>query len=193
MRKEWVERTVVTLTREFVLRDAVIERLADAVVELQKQENTTIPFLQKQLDDVNKRIGNMLNAIEEGLMNASAKERLDALEEKKADLEIALAREKLEKPPLSREQIVFWISKFKDGDIDDIEYQKSIVDVFVNAIFLYEDKLMIAFNYKDGTKTVTLAELEAAVNDTSSSETQPSIALSRGSFLDGHAPPAKLA
>jgi len=37
-------------------------------------------------------------------------------------LEIALAKENIEKTPLSKEQIVFWISKFKDGDIDDPEY-----------------------------------------------------------------------
>ena len=187
--KEWLERMVVVLTKEYVLRDEMIERLADAVVEIQKKENTTIPFLQKQLDDINKRIDNVLNAIEEGLMNASAKERLDSLEEKKADVEISLAREKIEKPPLSREQIVFWISRFKDGNIDDIEYRKNIVDIFVNAIFLYEDKLIITFNYKDGTKTVTLAELEAAISDIGGGNNTLNASVVGGSYLDGHRPP----
>ena len=54
--------------------------------------------------------------------------------------------------------------RFKDGDIDDPAYRKSIVDIFVNSIFLYDDKLVIAFNWKDGSKTVTLAELDAAIN-----------------------------
>lgn len=191
VRKEWIERAVVMLTREFVLRDEIIERLADAVVEFQKQENTVVPFLQKQWKDVKNWINNMLNAIEEGLMNASAKQRLDDLEEKKIDLEIAIAKEKIEKPPLSKEQIVFWISKFKDGDIDDTEYCKSIVDIFVNSIFLYEDKLVIAFNYKDGTKTVSLTEFESAVDDAESIEVVPNNGISGGSFLDGRTPPAK--
>ena len=43
-----------------------------------------------------------------------AKQQLDDLEEKNFDLEITIAKGKIEKPPLSREQIVFWISKFKD-------------------------------------------------------------------------------
>jgi len=162
VQKAWIERHVVTLTREFVLRDEVIDRLANTVVELQKHENTTIPFLQKQLDDIEKRIGNLLNAIEEGMMNASAKGRLDELETKKADLEIALAKEKIEKTLLTKEQIVFWISKFKDGNIDEPEYRRNMVDIFVNSVFLYDDKLVIAFNWKDGAKTVSLAELESA-------------------------------
>jgi len=45
----------------------VIDRLADAVVALQKRENTTIPFLQKQLDDINKRIENLIDSIEQGI------------------------------------------------------------------------------------------------------------------------------
>lgn len=189
VKKAWIERIVVALTREFVLRDEVIGRLADAIVELQKRENTTIPFLQKQLDDIEKRIGNLLNAIEEGLMNASAKQRLDNLETKKADLEIAIAKEKIEKTPLTKEQIVFWISRFKDGDIDDPEYRRSIVDIFVNSIFLYDDKLIIAFNWKDGTKTVTLAEMEGAINEGVAVGETLNIADFRCSHLDDSTPP----
>ena len=163
VQKAWIEHHIAALTRDYVLRDEVIDQLADAVVELQKRENTTIPFLQKQLADIDKRIGNILNSIEEGIANASVKQRLDELEAKKADLEIAFAREKIEQTPLTKEQIVFWISRFKGGDIDDPAYRSSLVDIFVNAIFLYDDKIVITFNWKDGTKTVTFAELEDAM------------------------------
>ena len=195
VQKAWIERHVVALTRDYVLRDKIIVRLADAVVELQKRENTTIPFLQKQLDDIDKRIGNIINSIEEGIANASVKQRLDELETKKADLEIALAREKIEKTPLTKEQIVFWISKFKGGDIDNAEYRKAIVDIFLNSVFLYDDKLVITFNWKDGTKTVSLAELEAAADgDDSGGETAEAgnvlnISDFRCSHLDGNRPP----
>jgi len=186
-KKSWIERLVVVLTRDFVLQDDIIERLADAIVELQKRENTTIQFLQKQLTEIEKKISNLLTAIEDGMTNASAKTRLDDLETKKADLEISLAREKIEKTPLSREQVVFWISRFKDGDIDDPAYRSAIVDIFVNSIFLYEDRLTITFNWKDGSKTVTLAELEAASENTESGE-MPDLRGISGSHLDGNRP-----
>jgi len=163
VRKNKIERYIVYLTKEYVLKDKNINRIADSVVELQKRENTTIPFLQKQLVDIQKRIDNLLNAIEEGLFNTSAKGRLDGLETKKADLEIAIAKEKIAKTPLTKEQIVFWVSKFKDGDIDNLKYRQQMIDIFVNSVYLYEDRVVIAFNFKDGTKTVTLIELETAI------------------------------
>ena len=196
VQKAWIERYIVVLTREYVLRDEVIDRLADAVVELQKRENTAIPFLNKQLGDIAKRIGNLINSIEEGIATSSVKQRLEELETKKADLEISLAREKIEQTPLSKEQIVFWISRFKDGDIDNQEYRKAIIDIFVNSIFLYDDKLVITFNWKDGAKTVTLAELESVTDiDDSSGETTKArealnIAAFWGSHLDDN-PPSK--
>ena len=29
-----------------------------------------------------------------------------------------------------------------------------MIEIFVNAIFLYDDRMLITFNYKDGTQTV---------------------------------------
>ena len=40
-----------------------------------------------------------------------------------------------------------------------------LIDTFINAIFLYDDKMVITFNYKEGTKTITLAELPEAISN----------------------------
>ena len=34
-----------------------------------------------------------------------------------------------------------------------------MIDGFINAIYLYDDKITFTFNYKDGTKTVFLSEI----------------------------------
>ena len=39
-----------------------------------------------------------------------------------------------------------------------------LIDTFVNAIFLYDDKMVITFNYKDGTDTITFDDLKAALD-----------------------------
>jgi hypothetical protein len=161
-RKSWLEYQVAFLTHLHVLQDDVIDRLADAIVELQQRENTTIPFLKKQLEDVEKRIANILKSVEEGLSGASVQNRLAELEVSKEDIEISIAREQIEKTPLTKEQIVFFISRFKNGDLKDPAYRKALVDIFVNSVFLHDDKMVITFNWKDGTKTVTYAEVESA-------------------------------
>ena len=45
-----------------------------------------------------------------------------------------------------------------------------LIDAFINAIFLYDDKMVITFNYKEGTKTITLAELQEAISNKNGSD-----------------------
>ena len=93
----------------------MIHRIADAVVEFQKKENTTLPLLQKQLKKAEKGIENMLDAIQQGIITSSTKQRLDDLEAKKEELEISIAQEKMQKPVLTKEQIEFWSADLKTG------------------------------------------------------------------------------
>ena len=189
VRKDWIENAVVRLIQEHMLNDAMIDRLADGVIALQKKENTVIPLLEKQLVDIGNRISNLLNAVEEGMFNASAKKRLDELEEKKADLEIALAKEKIEKPLLTKDHVGFWISRFKDGDASDPEYRRSLVDIFANSFFLDDDKLVITFNYKNDTKTISLDELFNMDVDGAKFENVLKLDDYKCSHLDGSGPP----
>lgn len=60
---------------------------------------------------------------------------------------------------LTKEQIRFGIEKFKKLNISTKEGKQRLIDGFINAIYLYDDKITFTFNYKDGTKTVFLSEL----------------------------------
>ena len=44
--------------------------------------------------------------------------------------------------------------KFRKFDISQKKQRKALIEIFVNAIFLYDDRMLITFNYKDGTQTV---------------------------------------
>ena len=37
-----------------------------------------------------------------------------------------------------------------------------LIDMFINLIYLYDEKLVITFNHKDGAKTITLEYIETA-------------------------------
>ncbi len=159
VRKDFIERYVVEKTKELVLNDEAIERLAERIVALRKKENSVLAVLQKQHDEVAKAISNLLDAIQQGLFNASAKQRLDDLEARKMELEISIAKEKIEKSMLTHEKVVHWLSRFKDGDIDDPAYRKHLVDAFVNSVYLYDDKAILNYNSEAGAKTVTFNQI----------------------------------
>ena len=68
----------------------------------------------------------------------------------------------MQKPLLTKEQLTFWIHRFRNTDITNKEQRQRLVDIFVNSIFVFDDHLVITFNYKDGAKTVSLIEVEAS-------------------------------
>lgn len=104
----------------------------------------------------------MLNTIEAGIITPSAKERLQEPEARREELKTAMIQESLHKPKLTKEQIVFWISRFKHGNSDDLDYQRQITGMFVNSIFIFDDKLVLTYNYKSGTESITLQDIEKA-------------------------------
>ena len=70
----------------------------------------------------------------------------------------------MERRKFTKEEIVFWISKYKYGNINDSDYRKEIIDTFVNSVYVYEDKIVLTYNYKDGSQTLTLQEIESALS-----------------------------
>lgn len=160
VRKEWIEDIVVNYTMKKIMDDELVDYLAERILYLLSQENTRIPELKAKLKEVNGYIDNLLNAIQQGLFNSSAKQRLDELESEKSEIETAIYTEQLERPELTKDHIVYFITKFRDININDTESRKRLIDGFVNVIYLYDDKLIITFNYKDGTKEISFEELE---------------------------------
>ena len=154
VQKEWLEDLVVRETMKLIQDDVVIDKIVQLVMDVQNQENTTIPLLEKQLREVNKKLDNLMKAIEDGLYTRTTKERLEALEIQKDELTAKIADEKLKKPSFNEDFIRFWLLKFRKFDISQQKQRKALIEIFVNAIFLYDDRILITFNYKDGTQTV---------------------------------------
>ena len=101
----------------------------------------------------------MLNAIQAGILTSSTKERLEALEARKKELEIRITEEKLAKPKLSPDFIKFWLTRFRKLNPQIKSHRETLVNTFVNAIYLYDDKVLLTFNYKEGTKTISLDDV----------------------------------
>lgn len=162
VKKDWIENIVLNQIVRVLWDDDLIDSLADMVMELQKRENTTLTMLKKQLSEVERGISNLLNAIQQGLLTSSTKQRLEELEDRKHDLEIEIAQENIKKPMLTKDQIVFWFHRFRKMDITNIEHRKRLVDSFVNAVILHDDRIEFYFNFKECAKTLSLKDLEAS-------------------------------
>ena len=170
VRKQWLEDLVVNQTMQLVKDDSAMESIIAKVMELQNKENTNIPLYKKQLRDAESGIQNMLNAIQAGILTSSTKERLEQLEETKRELEARIAEEKLAKPKVTEEFIRFWLLRFRKLDMSLKDQRQALVDTFINAIYLYDDKVLITFNYKEGTQTVTFGEATEVASEENGSD-----------------------
>ena len=170
VRKQWLEDLVVNQTMQLVKDDTAMESIIAKVMELQNKENTNIPLYEKQLRDAESGIQNMLNAIQMGILTSSTKERLERLEEAKRELEVRIAEEKLAKPKVTEEFIRFWLLRFRKLDMSLKDQRQALVDTFINAIYLYDDKVLITFNYKEGTQTVTFGEATEVASEGNGSD-----------------------
>ena len=162
VRKQWLEDLVVNETMKLVEDDASMNAIITKVMELQNQESTDLPIYEKQLKETEVGITNMLNAIQMGILTSSTKERLEALEEQRKELQARIAEEKLAKPKMKEEFVRVWLLRFRKLDMSQQEQRQALVDTFINAIYLYDDKVLITFNYKEGTETVTFGEATKA-------------------------------
>ena len=158
VRKQWLEDLVVNETMKLVEDDASMNAIIAKVMELQNQESTDLPIYEKQLKETEVGITNMLNAIQMGILTSSTKERLEALEEQRKELQARIAEERLAKPKMKEEFVRFWLLRFRKLDMTQPEQRQALVDTFINAIYLYDDKVLITFNYKEGTETVAFGE-----------------------------------
>ncbi|EOS59232.1 MULTISPECIES: hypothetical protein [unclassified Anaerotruncus] len=68
----------------------------------------------------------------------------------------------MHKPLLTREQIGFFTYCFSKLVVSKQKQRQKLIDSFVNAVYLYEERIILTFNYKDDSKTITLAEVEGS-------------------------------
>ena len=111
VRKEWIEEKVIQVVLEILNDENLVSYLVDRIYDLQGEENPRIPLLKEQLADTEKRINNLMNAIEQGIITDSTKDRLAQLESKKKEYEISILQEKIKKPFLKKEQYTYMTTK----------------------------------------------------------------------------------
>jgi len=151
--KEKFENWVVTKTMEKVLCDDVIDEISNSVIEfynIEKANNAILNRLEKDLKEVNKMLGNIQKAIEQGIFSKTTNDRMKELEEEKENLELRIAQEKIIlKAPITKDKISFFISEFKNGDVSSESFREKICSAFVNKIIIDNEKTAIFYNYKE--------------------------------------------
>ena len=153
-----IDETISRLTPEY------IDMLAEAIEDKCKKErnSTEIVRIEKLIRENDKATANLIAALEQGKAVDVISAQIEKRQQEKAELEVLLAREKIQAPMLKYEQIVFFLERFSDGDVNDQIYRQSIVDTFISGIEVYKDCLVIYYNACERQVTIPLGELKGS-------------------------------
>ena len=162
---------MIRTTIQTVLTDDMLEHIADKVMEYQSRDTDSAILIEQyknQLKETETAIAGILRAVEAGMFSPSMKDRMDELECQKAELNADIEREEINQQKVSRDEVLFFLSQFKGGDPDDPEYKQRLVDIFVNSVWLYDDKLVLTYNYSGEDNKVTLDLVDKALSGAAS-------------------------
>lgn len=163
-RKDFIEWYVVEQTLEYVLTPERMDLIAARVVAEYDKEfsRSKVAALEKRLAKIEGDIAKCFDLILESTskpLQRRAEERLEALEQQKADLSIDLSKLKIANGiRYTKEDILAWLKQFCRGDIMDEEFRRRVIDVFINSVYLYDDKVVIYYNLKD-SKQISYIEM----------------------------------
>lgn len=74
--------------------------------EREEMETSRIPELENMIADCERRRGNLIKALEEGIAPSDIKKRIDEIEEEKLTFRSELARIKTETPLLNKQSVI---------------------------------------------------------------------------------------
>jgi hypothetical protein len=146
------------------MSDELIDFVVDGYTALQEtcRKDSALKALEVDLSDTEKSIGNLMKAIEAGIITESTKERLLELEDRKKQLKYSISLEEKVLDQSSPDEIRFWLEHFRSGDIEDKAYQKELIRIFLQSVYVYDDHLKIIFNYGGDEQKVPFSEIESS-------------------------------
>lgn len=153
MEKNLIERLVAQDAMSF-LTDEYIEKIATIACDRNRQEiesDSPIPVIRDRIRQVDVSLNNLLKAIETGSAPDMLVKRMGELETEKKDMEVQLKKEMAHQVYIEKEQVIFWLEKFREGDINDEEFCHTVIDLFVNSVTVWDEpddkfKITIAYN-----------------------------------------------
>jgi len=165
-KKELIEAEVCRAAWE-AFRGLDKQEFANEVHRLYVAEITSVTSkeqTEKQLVEITKQAENIVNAIANTGGNQMLYDKLKLLEEQKeqAESEFRVVKAMVNNVP-SAEQIEVMVDDILEMSPDTPEGRKTIVDMMVSKIYLFDDKIVITFKAPDGsTKDIPLSEIKNA-------------------------------
>ena len=185
--KEFLEKAVLKKCRE-ALTDDIIEAIVNTVVEINSHDQESAEFirLREAIKATEQKIEKLLTEIEHGLTSSRIIDRLNLREAELEDLNKQLKKEQVKQIKIDPFQVQNFLRLLRRGSNNTIEYQKMLVHVFIDKIYLYDDHFIIYFKHINKTSSVSqndVKKVEEYFSYSCSNTEECSVPINRGSIL----------
>lgn len=153
-KKEFIEKYVCEQTIKYISNPDKIKFLADRLMEVYENDLSSqrVKFFEKEINSLNRELDKLTDEYigAPKLIKERITEKVSIIEKQLEDVKNELQKAKIvQGMKITKESLIVWLQSFSDGNIDDEIFRKRIVDLFVNAVYLFDDKINIYFNAKD--------------------------------------------
>lgn len=172
-KKDFIEWYVVEQTVNYVLTPERIEIISQRIADAFNSD-----FSAEKIKDVTqdiKRLTSEFDRLTDALINATSKAMIDRINNRAEQIEIELSDKEQELASLNAvhkelkpSEVRKWLESICKGNLLDAEFRKRIIDTFINAVYLFDDKVVLYYNIKDG-KQISYIEMIEHLNNIESS------------------------
>lgn len=170
--KDYIEDLVIKECKSF-LTESNIRRIAKEIIKIAHSDEAYAILhgfeasLQKlQREQKNQMVN--LRKCDSDLVREMIISDLDKIALEIKDTERQIQIEKANHITITEEQVIDRLSKLADGNILDTVYRRSLIRIFVNNIYIYDDKITITFKTGDEEVEITkeiLDKIEQGLGD----------------------------
>lgn len=158
-RKDLLEDTVLhtlkSLLNDNALRLLIAERCFSYYRTQNGEDDSFEESIKTSLKDINSRLKNIMKAIENGIFNETVQQTMLDLEKQKSFHEEELkAIQNRKKYELKLEDIVRFLDSFV-GNLNDAEVRKKVLDIFVDKIYIYNERMGISFHFNEDIRELS--------------------------------------
>lgn len=172
--KEALEVNIVSYVKNYISDQENAYHLADMVLQEYKRyiTSTRVSDVERLLKEIDKQLDDIVDTLlsaKNALLIQKLDEKANDLEQQKKVLDKELSKLKLALAlPHSRDDIVNYLQMFADGDPNDIEYRRKIINRLLKAVYIYDNQFLVYLNIIDGQNIAfdKLPDLSKAVKST---------------------------
>ena len=157
--KDYIEDLVIRECRK-LLTEENIARIAKEVYAITQSDGAfaVVWHLENSLKQRKRELSNQMATLRkcsDDMLKDDILADMQSIKSAIQELERQIVIERDKCFLVTEEQIILSLTKLVNGDIHDLTYRRSLIRIFINKIFIYDDKITITFKTGDEEVEIT--------------------------------------